>query len=457
MKASLLLLNAVILALAFSTIQGAPASPYAACKDGSSLCLGLGTVSEIKADSPSCITSEHCAFFFKSTFSASSGFHFSLTAPTLPADRFIAVALSNETGMAGLVVQCFHNSATGKNTIEDTTTRAIPDQRSVIGLASPAATYANGGLSCSWTAPANGHVSYKGHEDFNLLTTAYYLKMATGAVNSSTGAISRHATHDATGRVAASAAVNLSKAKGIILAKEVHHKAPPSSVFAPELPQDGQSGLYDQCKANTALCFGLPEGCTTTGNCKFFFKSVYASGSGFTFSLIAPSIAADQYVAVAFSPLSGMSGLVVQCFHAPSGANTIQYSFNKEYDNELITDPGKDLKGFIPPGHHLLERPAELPVDGAGRAGSFDFEHVQYFLKVATGAVKGGAISKHAHDGRLASKTAVSLKAKGTIHGGGGSGAATAIKWHDLSARRTSSSEIAGTGPATGDPKGMGG
>ena len=347
--------------------------------------------------------------------------------------------------MAGLVVQCFHNSATGKNTIEYSFNegyhnRAIPDQRSVIGLASPTATYANGGLSCSWSAPANGHVSYKGHEDFNLLTTAYYLKMATGAVNSSTGAISRHATHDATGRVAASAAVNLSKAKGIILAKEVHHKAPPAAhanAFAsPELPQDGQSGLYDQCKANTALCFGLPEGCTTTGNCKFFFKSVYASGSGFTFSLIAPSIAADQYVAVAFSPLSGMSGLVVQCFHAPSGANTIQYSFNKEYDNELITDPGKDLKGFTHPvtTYSSGQLNCQWTVPAGGKVvykdNSFDFEHVQYFLKVATGAVKGGAISKHAHDGRLASKTAVSLKAKGTIHGGGGSGAATAIKWH---------------------------
>lgn len=444
MKATLSLLNAVILALIATSIspsEGAPTSAYSSCKDGTSLCIGLGTTSEISANSSSCLTTEHCTFFFKSTFNSQTGFTFSLNAPSLPADRYIAVALSNETGMAGLVTQCFHNSVSSKNVIEFSFNagyhnQPIADQRSVTGFTGQSATYNNGGLTCSWTAPANGKISYKGHEDFDLLSGSYYLKLATGAVNASTGAIHRHAMHDASGRVASSSSVNLSKTKGIIVAKEVHHKAPPSPGTGP-FPQDSslyESSPYDKCKDNSALCFGIPEGCSAKGNCNFFFRSTYSSSSGFTFSLIAPSIQSDHYIAVAFSPKSGMSGLVVQCFHAPSGANTLQYSFNKDYDNELITDPAKDLKGF---SHQVtnyqngqLNCQWNVPVGGkvTYKDNSFDFEHNQYFLKVATGAVKGGAISKHSHDGRLVSKTALSLKATGTVHGGGG--ASLAIKWH---------------------------
>ena len=59
--------------------------------------------------------------------------------------------------------------------------------------------------------------------------------------------------------------------------------------------------IYMPCIDKSSLCFGFPENCLTSFDCKVLFLSQYDHTSGFEFQLISSSISLNKYIAVAFS------------------------------------------------------------------------------------------------------------------------------------------------------------
>ena len=63
----------------------------------------------------------------------------------------------------------------------------------------------------------------------------------------------------------------------------------------------GADSIYSKCADKSAVCFGFPENCVSSANCKFLFRSQYNAQTGFQQDLNALSIAADRWIAVGFT------------------------------------------------------------------------------------------------------------------------------------------------------------
>ena len=324
-----------------------------------------------------CETSKNCSMLAKWKGISEEQYEINLSGLVETTNTYLAVGLSLDNMMGNdSVVTCLGTSGTIE-TYWNTVYNSVPVNTTTPSIFNSTLKIEDGIMNCSFIINSKfstNITNLKISTEVDLNTVEYYILLATGPVNSS-NLIEKHTEKSASFR-----SVDMSDYNTFI-----------------------SQNVYDEC-FQTKGCFGTPNGCIQSKNCKIVMTYAGVSDVSFQFEIGYPSTASTSYSAFALSDDDSMGDDSVMACIMNNGKIDVNMYWNtdKPLNSVILKDPyfglsgisGTYKSGFV---HCTFKREAttNIPVSENSTV-KFDLKSDKYFLLLATGGVDSyGTIQKH--------------------------------------------------------------
>ena len=331
-------------------------------------CLGLPE---------NCVTSEDCKLFVSYIVNEDSKIEFTLSAD-LSNGQYASVALSDVQKMVNNpVMACWIDTSENPQDVFGSWNNFhsnVKLDNPTAGLTMLSKENSNGILKCTFTRETETVVTPPESDSdftFNLMNDSFYILLAYGPMSGD--ALSYHTSRSITPEK-----INLFD------------------------PINSEENEYENC-GTTKGCFGLPENCVASENCKFLASYMVNKDSKIEFTMSA-NLTNGQYASVALSDVQKMeNNSVMACWVDTSGnPQDVFGSWNYLHSNVNLDNPTAGLVTLSKENSNgilkcTFTRETETVVTPPGLNDDFTFnlKNDSLYILLAYGPMSGDALSYH--------------------------------------------------------------